>query len=1214
MDIQERFEKSLAYEVELLDKFEDEHFKQLEIFYGKPEIILEAGTGDYQNHFHVTLVYTVNGQKVKLGSLINWNNISHLDPVRSGDHITDERLKRLIDFDRKWVPYALVLQDYIDQGGTFEQPTLPQYDPAFEHNVKHPTVKNNFLDISVIKECDTFMLLKDELGIGNPDVLRGWELESIPATVQLDIDGTITQFPMRKHMIRRINDEAPTFFFCNPFRYATIHLDPKDAAVKEWLNYFIGCEDFFSFKGSNVITSKSLLAHKRFEAVATHIRKRNMFAFDDEDESAMMQWLKYIIKDPIYLSYKNRSHFGNLNQHIFARTKSDGLSWSIADISSTNFRIKQVPRTTSSARYNIIDEEMMVESVNALRDEGLTEIANITRRMVDADITQRNVVKGKLNRIALSYCGYAGSHAATAMAMQFNGTKELNPKCDPEFIASTRSNMTEYMREGLARYPQGAIKANRMDLLFKGGTSSASSTEEHAKVSGKYRTTSILYTDKDVDNKSIFKTLTPGTYRVVRPIESKLKSKNANIMTHPDNFSKFHPSDLTRVVNAGSRLVKGTRAKRIITPNYGSIYAAALVTVLPTVRLMSSREPNMHALTTQGRVGTTYHGALPHDVMAPEMAATTTGDTSFFAVAKDFGQFDTSQWGEISKAHADGVRSQQKSYTGQHTGLIPLSLDTASMADLLEVSASSYDNPLLYKMAGLVCESAGVKSGELTTQVRNTTSNDAHSTLALNMYNARAEKLGLSKVQLITANKVGDDSVEVYRVADCRPLTQEIAGLMVECLKDAADANHLELSPKRTVVGNNVVEHIKIWVYRGYLAMDVFLDSLTSEKNSFIGLGYLEQVNILYDMAMTMMIRYGSVDNCMRQFTSDVKLLNGVRAGNYTFIPTPKVICCYGTPEIALTSPEIRSMGRYIPINDVERRVLSKLVATLSTNKAKSQFIDQMREQNGDYLHDVWKQHFKRRNGIDPEGLGIRISNGLKKLMPEFCERHLNEKIIGTLEERAVKEATSDIILTDIITGKLAKSPRPAFFCNFYLAPNTAIGVESPYLTADEGVKNVHRIVGLSYRNSVAVSPASNIDRVLRNNPGSAPAYLTGNEILGVLSSYPAQNWGSCLMALDISEPSLTSIIEIAERQMHAYLADKDLNTANLFDNTSRTYNISNETYPHFVNLTPNISRNNINGFNIEAMKHVIYMARRGISVKALPHPVKVGVETYLYE
>nr|UHS71863.1 MAG: RNA-dependent RNA polymerase [Seadornavirus sp.] len=1214
MDIQERFEKSLAHEVELLDKLESDHFSQLEIFFGKPETAIKTGSDEHKKYFHMILEHELDGQRVKLGTLINWSNVSHLDPIRSGENITDERLKRLLEFDSKWTPYALVLQDYINKGGSFEQPQLPQYDPAFEHNVKHPTKENNFLDISVIRECETYMLLKDEKGLGNPDILRGWEIESIPDSVQVLVNGVSTQFPMRKQMLRRINDETPTFFFCNPYRYATIHMDPNDQAVKEWLNFFIGCEDFFSFKGSNVVTSKSLLAHKRFEAVATHIRKRNMFAFDDEDEAAMMQWLKYIIPDPVYLSFKNRSHFGNLNQHIFARTKSEGLSWSISDISSTNFRLKQVPRSVSGPRFNIIDDEMVKDSIDSLKDEGLPMLADITWRMISADINKRNVVKGKLNRIALSYCGYTGSHSATAMATQFNGTKELNPKCDPSFIISTRENMAAYMKEGLNKYPQGAIKANRMDLLFKGGTSSASSTNEHAIVSGKFRTTSSLYTDEDVDNRNIFKTQTPGVYRIVRPIKSKLKSKNANIMTHPQNFSQFKPSDLSIVVNAGSRLVKGTRAKRIITPNYGSIYAASLVTVLPTVRLMSARESNMHALTTQGRVGTTYHGALPHDVMAPEMAATTTWDTSFFAVAKDFGQFDTSQWGEISKAHADGVRSQQKAYTGQHAQLIPLSLDTASMADLLEVSASSYDRPLLYKMAGLVCESAGVKSGELTTQVRNTTSNDAHSTMALNMYNLRAEKQGLSKVRLVTANKVGDDSVEVYKVEDGSPLTQEIAGLMVECLKDAADANHLELSPKRTVVGNNVVEHIKIWVYKGYLAMDVFLDSLTSEKNSFVGLGYLEQVNILYDMAMTMMIRYGNVDTCMRQFIADLKLLNGVRAGNYVFIPTPKLICCYGTPEIALTSPEIRSMGRYVPIGDTERKVLSKLVASLSTGKAKSQFIEQMHEQNGDFLHDIWKHHFKRRNGIDPEGLGIKISNGLKKLMPEYCERHLNDKILGTLEERSVKEATADYILTDIINGKLSRSPKPAFFCNFYLAPNTPIGVDSPYLTADEGVKNVHKIIGLSYRNAMASSPASAIDRVLRTNPGSAPAYLTGNEILGVLSDYPMQTWATCLQALDVSEPALTNILEIADRQMHAYLADKDLNTANLFDNTSRTYNISHETFPHFVNLTPNISRNNVNGFSIEGMKHVVYMARRGISVKALPHPVKVGNETYLYD
>ncbi|AGK29950.1 VP1 [Banna-like virus strain Balaton/2010/HUN] len=1212
MDIQLKFEDLMRDEVKLLNEFEQKHFDKQTVFHGESEIDLVVGKNDdYKNHYHSTLMHESDDGYTRLGTLINWSKISKLDPVRSGDNITDARLRRLVDFDRGWIPFAVILQQYLDEGGTVGSPDLIPYQEEFINNVKHPRAANDFLGISVIKECETFLLLDDDQGIKNPDILRCWEIDSIPEQMPMIVDGVEVQFPMRKNMLRRINDEAPMFFFCNPFRYATLHLNPRDPAVQLWLDYFLGCEDFFGYTGSSIVTSRSLLAHKRFEAVVTHIRKRKMFAYDAEDEAAMLQWLRYIIVDPIFHSYKNRSHFGNLNQHIFARTKTEGLSWSISDVRSTNFRLKYVQRSQSGPRFNMVDDELVMSSVESLITEGLTLLADITLRMISADITRANVIKGKLNRIALAYCGYTGSHSATAMAMQFNGTKDMNPRCDPTFTSCVTENMKSYMIEGTARYPQAALKVNRLDVLFKGGTSSASSTEDHAMVQGKYRVNSILYSDKDVDNKTVFKTTQPGVYRLTRVIKSKLKSKNAYIMTHPQNFINFNPSDISRVVNAGSRLVKGTRAKRIITPNYGSIYAASLVTVLPTVRLMSSRESNMHALTTQGRIGTTYHGALPHDVMAPELAATTTGDTSFFAVAKDFGQFDTSQWGEISRAHAEGVRSQKKHYTGSHVGLVPLKLDEASMADLLEVTASSYDTPLLYKMVGLVCESAGVKSGELTTQSRNTTTNDAHSTTALAIYNLRAEKEGYPKVELVTANKVGDDSVEVYHIIDGTPLTRDVAGLFIECLKSEADNNHLELSPKRTVVGNNVVEHIKIWVYRGYLAMDVFLDSLTSEKNSFANLGYLEQVNILYDMAMTMMIRYGSVDSCMQQFTDDMMLLTGIRAGNYTFIPNPKLICAYGTPEIALRAPEIRSFGRYLPLPHHEHHALNRLVATMSNSRAKQAFLDQMVEQNPVLLPPMWLAHFERPNGLNPNGRGIRISNGLKKLMPEYCSQYLNETIIGTLDERSVKEATADSILTDIITGRLAKAPKPAFHCNFYLSTTTRVGCPSPYLTADKGVQNVHEIIGLSYRNATASSPTANVDRILRNNPGSAPAYLTGNSIFGVLSDYPMQNWASCLEALDITEPSLSGIIELAQTQMHAYLADKDLNTANLFDNTSRTYNVSSETFPHFVELTPNLSRNNINGFSIEAMKHVIYMARLGIPARATPHPLQVGTTTY---
>nr|UQK85227.1 VP1 [Banna virus] len=1216
MDVQEQFEGYLREEVDLLNKFEDSHFKQLETFYTKSQNDHVINKDKLQFNalpFHTTLYKEINGKRVKLGTLLNWTKAERLDTIRHESMIKDERLRRLIDFDYGWIDYAVVLQRYLDEGNTIESANILQFDGDFVNNIKHPTQKNNFLDIKVIKECETYILMKDDNGIRDPDILRAWELSSIPEVIELDVDGETKKFNLRKEMIKRIQDEAPVYFFCNPYRYAVANLDPNIPEVRLWLEYFIGSEDFFGFNGPNVIVSKSLLAAKRFEVVVNHLRKVAAFELDAESKEVMNEWIKYIMIDPVYRSYKNRGAFGNLNQHVFARTKSEGLSWSLIDIGTTNFELKPTKKVAGSYvnKFNLVDDVLVEESLKDLRNEGLHKMADVTRRMIDADITPENVKKGKLNRLALSYCGYTGSHSATAMVKQFNGTKDLDPNCDPMFVDIVKDNMRVYMQEGLQKYPQGSRKSNRLDILFKGGTSSASSTNEHAVVNGRFRYRSELYRERDVNSSTVFKTATPGQYRVVKKISAKLKSKNANIVTHPMNFINFKVDDLDIVVNAGSRLVRGTRAKRIITPNYGTIYAASLMTVLPAVRLLSSRASNMGALSTQGRIGTTYHGALPHDVMAPQLAVTSSDDVSKICVAKDFGQFDTSQWGQISKAHADGVRSMKAHYSMGHDNIVDLDLNDASFADLLEVTAMSYERPLKYKMNGLVCESAGVKSGELTTQTRNTTTNISHSTVALDDYNNRAYRLNLPKLELVTDNKVGDDSVEVLRVVDGSPLTPEIAKLYVNCMQDHADKNHLEISAKRTIVGNNVAEHIKIWVFKGYLALDVFLDSVTSEKNSFSNLNYLEQVNILYDMAMTLMIRYCSVQACMTQFCNDMKLLNGIRAGNYTFIPTPKIICAYGTPEICLRAPEIRSFGRYLPIDEDEYSVLNDLVASLSTNKPKMDFVAQMFEQNGNQVHGLWLDHFKRKNDVNPDGGGIHISEGLKRLMPEYCERHLNELVYKTLDDKVIRDFTSDIIITNICKGKLSKAPKLAFFANFYLSLTGFNGVDSPYLTADEGVKNVHRVIGLSYRNTLSTSPTANVDRILRNNPGSAPAYLTGNDILGVLSDYPYQNWRTVVELLDITEPSATAIIEVATNQMHAYLADKDLNTANLFDNTSRTYDISDRTYPKFVNITSNLSNSNRRGFQLEAMKHVIYMARRGIATLANTHPSKIGNTVY---
>nr|WFJ61558.1 VP1 [Kadipiro virus] len=1210
------FENCLIDDLKTIDKWEKQQLSVYDELYGSEASDFILGEGKPPDTYRTNVFkITESGDKVFLGTLINKLFKPSIDLSR----IKDERLLRCVEYDNGWYQLCVKIQQAIDNGLEIERADLPKYDAKFEYNIKHPTSENGFLNYYVLKECSVEIYMKDDNGIPDPAILRGWDISTIPESVQLPSGVT---FNIRKACMRRINDEAPFYLYTSIFQYAATRIDMDDPYTRIWLKYFIGAEDFFSYNGRVIECDKSLLAHKRFEMMIT--AQRAAMKYDMVENSTFkectLEAFENIIRDPIYNSYRLRGAFGDLNQHVFAKTESPSLNISMVGVESTSFRMREgTGITDSDSRINLIDGESFETSLQTLRDYGLNKNADLLQRAVRFPINRVNCKLGFLNRMVLGLCGYTGSHGNSAVVKQFTGTRDMGPTVTKEFY-------DEVVNEVFLTYKSALQMGDfvepqyRLDVLMKGGTSSASSTFNHHKIKARIRYNSPFFTDEDLDSKSdkVVKTV-DGKYRIITEVATTLKSKSATILTHPEDFIYSSDDMLKYRVKMGSRLVRGTRDKRIITPNYGSTYFSMLLSSLSAVRLLSSRIPNMPALSVSGRIGTTYEGALPHVVMAPMMAALS-GSTKYAAVALDFSQYDSSLHGDISKAHAEGLRRYASLYPRDSN------YDDAEVVDLTKVSpnkfcditAKNYETPLEYESMGIVAEAAGVKSGELTTQLRNTDPNKAHTTLTFRRYNAKYTR----KMDLIHENIVGDDKYIILVMTDGKPVTELDLKRFIDCAVDVAAENHLVISGKRSVAGNIKGEHIKIWVIKGYITQDVFLDSLVSEKNSFREMKYVDKLTTIYDIFMSMLTRFATTGPLMELFIRDIILIEGVKMGYLNFIPTVKLISAIGGPEMCPSAPELRGMARYMHDYDKDKfDTINRLFATLrernGTEAFRRQILRQVREdeilRNEPLVSPLWRIHFKRRNGIIVDNdLVADTFNDIKKFMPEYVDMKLTEDLISTLKEPVAGRMDDNVMLTNLFTlGKLGKYDKPKFKYKFYLTEYKTTGVESPYLGACEGVRMVHKIVGLADANVKILNPAARLSALLRSRPGTHPAYLSGEDIFGILSSRvnAQQTWVTILELLDFSASVIPDVIDFCSKNMHRYLTDKNVNLTAIFDNTSRTYDVSAEMIKQRVKISGSERAGMVltRGLGLEGMKYVLYMARRGRSVKASTTPTAVG-------
>lgn len=816
------------------------------------------------------------------------------------------------------------------------------------------------------------------------------------------------------------------------------------------------------------------------------------------------------------------------------------------------------------------------------------------------------MLKGKVNRMILALCGYTGTHSTTAMIKQFNGTKEMGDDVDPDFIEYVKDNMRVTIAKSYEKH--GVIKNDEVaDVVFRGGTSSASSTNNYHSVPVVVRYETDFLNDENVDGDKIMKrnaSQAKGRYLVSTKISPRLRSKNAVIISHPMDFLTYDEKVFDEVINAGSRLVRGTRAKRIITPNFGPIYANSLTTVLPAVRELSSRMANQYVNTLEGSVGTTYTGALPHHVMAPFMA-TTTNDPSYFCLAVDFGQFDSSQYGEISKAHAAGllaVRETMVSNTYEDSKDVR-DLRKTSLHEKLRVQAESYSRPLFYKSNNVIAAADGVKSGELTTQLRNTVTNQAHTALTLLRYN----KLDNRNIELISENIIGDDKVMVLRMIDGMPYDNDVGKKLIEVATAVASENHMQLSPKRTVCGNNIVEHIKIFVAGGYIMQDVFLDSVTSEKNTFRGMSYIERLTTIYDIYMTMLIRFAQCEPLMEMLKRDIIIMDGIKSGNYTFIPTVKMLAAVGGPEMSFRAPEIRGMGRFFHVyNQPRYEVINKLYATMKSRKGTEKFLRTVMTEisKKKMVSEVWLQHFKRRNDFDIETYDHLNKGLVSELIPEQCERKLVRMLGSTIKEPVIGIMNDNAVMMQMFSrGNVGRRLNPPLEQKFLYTPwfiheLPASGVTSPYLASDRGVRCVHKLIGLAEINATIQDPVEPMNRLLRLRPKTHPSYVSGSDVLSVLSEFDSANWRDVLRAMDFNDSIGSEVMSLAERTIHNYIRDKDLHAGSIFDNTSRTYDTSINALTNRVTL-PDTVHGNITrlGLMYEGYKVVLFMARHGRSV-----------------
>uniref|UniRef100_A0A2V0RIE7 RdRp n=1 Tax=viral metagenome TaxID=1070528 RepID=A0A2V0RIE7_9ZZZZ len=400
------------------------------------------------------------------------------------------------------------------------------------------------------------------------------------------------------------------------------------------------------------------------------------------------------------------------------------------------------------------------------------------------------------------------------------------------------------------------------------------------------------------------------------------------------------------------------------------------------------------------------------------------------------------------------------------------------------------------------------------------------------------------------------------------------------------------------------------------------LSSMTSERNTFREQGYMNGINLIYDIAVTIMARYANNDKLFEDMMINMPFMEGVSyhhgTQKYNFHPAPSHLLGSGSPEILPSAIDLRTFSRIITVlGDYESDVydvMSSLNSTLLSTSGTTQFESQAKkilcdECGEEMISPLWGEVFRRS---DPEYV---IETKHTKLTPEGHKEYLVDRVVSTLSNREKLIMNSADIIEKILTGKLKKVRRHFTEIKFNLKsiPPTGLpdrrinGVSelsSPYMAADTGMRRVHKYIGLSKSNFKFTPTTEKLSRMLKRF-----GLITQADSAKILSAAAglgrsATRYRQLGRDLGLTEMHANDFAQRLPSLLTQHEIENSSGSFTFYDTVSRTYDVSEESMNvrvGDVTLNPLVRPNSSTTtyYRFRGMSLCLYAARHGLSLHA---------------
>ncbi|AAT11887.1 RNA-dependent RNA polymerase [Eriocheir sinensis reovirus] len=1142
---------------------------------------------------------------IYLGSLVTRESNEYEDVSYSYDN-----LNTIYKDAPVWEPLLNKVSKWYDEGWSVPSSKPIPYDPNYSKClILSPDKYKKYHKVVVDVDYDAFHWSIDVNSefMDMPNVIRAWDISTIPQFV----DG----FPMLKHLIDRSKKEALFYFNYRLIPYVVHNIDKDDDMWREWLSYFLHGDHFKPDRGS-YDNFGSLLGHKRLEVALMYHNRIRLMPMSATALDAMNEGAKFLMKDPTYHTAVMKKYNGVLTQYGMAEPLGYNRGWGYTGVTTADspFILSNV---NGADGYTVIDREA-VEEAKEIGMQYTPKLVKLQLANMTKTSSPVNLIDSLIGNAIISLTGFAGSEKVSTALDQFE--KENFERKVPDELFTAISNVTyEMVRESFQPLERSMLdKRTRLLRLYNAGTSASSSAPPGARyIFNKKMIMYSTFLSKSID--------VTDEYAPMSFITSlNFNNKTANILTHPQNYYMYDWHDNhNRIINSGSREVRGGRATRIITPDPPSNYMLLILGALNTVRDMGSHRTGFSNLGMNEVVGSSFLDAVSHDALAPQCLATSSS-RSLCAQALDYSTWDRQQGGRIAEAKAHGImRVANELFPNTNTNLSDVhNLLELPMSSILYLWSESIKSSYKYKIDHSTVAVDAVRSGELTTQFSNHVTNLAALRQYHETYNRTKVPQGFRPIEVAQINIVGDDVNVILRTADRKPFTlRDMEGYHNHTFEKAAEYE-FSISKKRSMMSNVATEHIKQYFKMGDILLDVMLSSMTSERNTFREQGYMNGINLLYDIAVTIMARYAQNDKLFEDMMANLPFMEGVvyRHGSqkYHFHPSPCHLLGSGSPEILPSAIDLRTFARVITVlGDYESdlyEAMSSLNATLLSTSGTTQFESQVRKHLSEELGDniispVWSEVFYR------DEVGYEMVTKHNKLTPEGHREYLVDRIISTLSNREKLIMNNADIIEKLLSGKLKKVKRYFQEIKFKMSNMPITGLpdrkiegvselSSPYRAADVGMRRVHKCIGLSRRNLKFPSVTERLSRLLKSyglvTQADSAKILSAAAGLG-RSSTRYRNLGT---DLGLSDMHASSFAQRLPALLTQYEIENASGSFTFYDTVSRTYDVSEASMNERVGDVSNnpIARANSSTstyYRFRGMLHCLYGARFGLSLHA---------------